>query len=334
MTPHSRAPQPGRFPTTLRAALLAGMSLLATAPHALAADYPDKPVKIIVPYAPGGSVDVSIRIMAQQLSAQTGKQFIIDNRTGGGGNIGVQAALDAVPDGYTLLAAGPNLSTQQWLVKTVKFDAINSFAYIAQIAIDGSAIGVQGTSPLKTLAELIDFARANPGKLTYGSSGNGTPGQLAMELFKRRAGVEIRHIPYRGGALAITDVLGGQIDMVMVAASQQVQHVKGGRLRALGITTPGRYFDMPNTPAIGETFAGYESVTWLGLAGHAALPAPVVSYVSGEVRRALNDAAVQKRYRDAGLMPQYKSSDELARYVANETRTYERVIKEGNITAD
>lgn len=243
-------------------ALLATLGLAAATPAL--AQYPDRPVRIIVPYAPGGSVDTSIRMMAQQLSAQTGKQFVIENRAGGGGNIGVQAALEAPPDGYTLLAAGPNLSTAQWLSKSV----------------------------------------------------------------------EILHVPYKGGAPAITDTIGGQVQLVLVAASAQVPHIKGGRLRALGVTTANRYFDMPDTPSIGEVFPGYMSETWLGLAAHAGVPAAAVQYVSNEVRKALADPAVQKRYRDAGLTPQYKSSEELARYVAAELRTYERVIKEGNITAD
>jgi tripartite-type tricarboxylate transporter receptor subunit TctC len=315
--------------------LLLGCATTGLTGTALAQEsYPSKPVRIIVPYAPGGSVDVSVRIIAQQLSAQFGKPFLIENHTGAGGNIGVNLAVEAAADGYTLLASGPNISMSPYLSKTARFDPLTSFSHVARFASDASSIGVPASSPFKTLAEMLTFAKANPGKLTYGSSGNGTPGQLAMELLKRRAGVDIRHIPYRGGALAINDVLGSQLDMIMVAASQQVPHIKSGRLRALGVTTPKRYFELPNVPSIGESFAGYESITWLGLSAPAGTPPAIVARISAEVRKALSDPAVEKRYQTAGLATDFLGAEDLTRYIANESKANERVIKDANITAD
>lgn len=296
--------------------------------------YPEKPVKVIVPYSPGGSMDSTMRIIAQQLSLQTGKQFLVENRTGANGNIGVAYVLDAPADGYTLFASGPNLTTVPWLTSTARFKPLESFAHVARVVIDPSVISVPASSPFKTLADLVAYAKANPGKLSYGSSGNGSPGMLSMELLKSRAGVDIRHIPYRGGGVVITDAIGAQIDVLAIGSATQLPHIKSGRLRGLGITSPQRYVTLPDVPPIADSFPGYETVTWIGISAKAGTPTPIIKFLEDQIRVALARQDVQSKFRDAGLSPSFLGHDEITQSIAAESELFRKVITEAGIKLD
>lgn len=327
-----------RFPEWSRRRWIAAAGAAAGAAiaplHAFAQDYPDKPVKIVVPYSAGGSLDIAMRIIAQQLSVQTGKQFVVENRTGANGTIGVAAALDAPADGYTLLSAGANLTTTPYMSKTAKFDPVRSFTYVSRLVLDASTLAVPVSSPFMRLSDLVAFAKANPGKLSHGSSGGGTPGHIAMELLKRRAGIDIKHIPYRGGGSVLTDVVGGQIDMVMIGASVLAPNIKGGRLRGLGTSTPQRFFTLPEVPAIAETYPGYEASTWIGVAARAGLPRPVVQYLEQQIQSAMARPEVQARFREAGLQPAWQGSDEFTRFALQDASTNRKLIEETGITVE
>jgi tripartite-type tricarboxylate transporter receptor subunit TctC len=317
----------------------AGASVGATAGvlaagAAFAQAYPDKPVRIIVPYSAGGSLDIAMRIIAQQLTVQTGKQFVVENRTGASGTIGVAAAVEAPADGYTLLSAGANLTTTPYMSKVFKFDPLTSFTYIARLVLDASTLAVPAASPYRTLAEFVTYAKANPGKLSHGSSGNGTPGHIAMELFKRRAGIDVKHIPYRGGGAVLNDAVGGQIDSVMIGTSVLAPQIRSGRLRGLGTSTPQRFFTLPDVPAIAETYPGYEASTWIGLSARAGLPRPVVQYLEQQVQVALARPDVQARFRDAGLQPAFQTSEEFTRFAIHDAEVNKKLIEEAGITAD
>ena len=301
---------------------------------AFAQAFPDKPVRIIVPYSAGGSLDIAMRIIAQQLSVQTGKQFLVENRTGASGTIGVAAALEAAADGYTLLSAGANLTTTPYMSKVMRFDPLTSFTYIARLVLDASTLAVPVASPFRTLAELVTYAKANPGKLSHGSSGNGTPGHISMELFKRRSGIDIKHSPYRGGGSVLNDAVGGQLDMVMIGTSVLAPQIRSGRLRGLGTSTPQRFFTLPDVPAIAETYPGYEASTWIGLAARAGLQRPVVQFLEQQVQAALARPDVQARFREAGLQPAFQPSDEFTRFAISDAEVNRKLIGETGITAE
>lgn len=306
----------------------------ALAGPAFAQSYPDKPVRIVVPYSAGGSLDIAMRIISQQLSVQTGRQFLVENRAGAGGNIGVAAVLEAPADGYTLISAGPNLTTTPYMSKNAGFDPKASFTHIARLVQDASAIAVPASSPFRTLAELVAFAKANPGKLSHGSSGNGTPGHIAMELFKRRAGVDIKHVPYRGGGTVINDVVGGHLDMVLIGSSVVAPHIRGGRLRGLGVTTAQRFFALPDVPAIAESYPGYEAATWIGVSTRSGVPRPAVQFLEQQIQAAMARPEVQARFRDAGLQPAFMASDDFTQFVLRDAETNRRLIEQAGIVAD
>jgi len=310
-----------------------GVSLLP-ARAALAQAYPDRPVRIVVPYSPGGSLDIAMRILAQQLSLQTGKPFTVENRTGAAGAIGVAAVLDAPADGYTLLSAGPNLTTTPYLNKATKFEPMDSFTHLSRLVLDASTLVVPAASPFKSLREMVAFAKANPGKLSCGSAGAGTPGHMAMELLKRRAGIDVRHIPYRGGGAAVTDALGGQLDMLLIGSSVLAPHIRAGKLRGLGTTTPQRFFTLPDVPAIAEEYPGYEASTWIGLSARAGLPPPVVQFLEREIGLALARPEVVERYREAGLQVAFQGHGEFTQFVGRDAAEMRKLVAETGITAD
>jgi tripartite-type tricarboxylate transporter receptor subunit TctC len=313
---------------------LAVATLLATPLSIWAQAYPERMVRVIVPYSPGGSLDIAMRIIAQQLSLQTEQQFVVENITGAGGDLGVATALKAPADGYTLLSSGPNLTTNPYLSKNAKFDPIASFTHIVRLVIDASTLAVPIGSTFQTLSELVAYAKTNPGKLSYGSSGIGTPGHMAMELFKRRAEVDIRHIPYRGGGSVINDAVGGQLDMVLIGSSVLAPHIRNGKLRGLGTTTPQRFFTVPEVPAISETYPGFEAFTWIGISARGDMPREAVRTLEQQIQSAMARPEVQARFRAAGLQPAFLVSEEFINFVVRDTETNRKLIAEKGITAD
>lgn len=214
--------------------------LLAAACAAAAQEYPDKTVRLVVAYPPGGPADIAARIVADQLSLQLPQRVIVDNRPGAGGIIGTELVANATADGYTLLLSGNNIAIAQALSSAPRYDSTQSFVHVAQIAALPTGVFVSAQSPHATFRDLVAFAKANPDKLTYASGGNGTPSHLAMEMLKRSAGVEVRHIPYKGTPPAVTDVIGGQVDMLVTSIAGPIEQVKAGRLKILAVSSPER----------------------------------------------------------------------------------------------
>jgi tripartite-type tricarboxylate transporter receptor subunit TctC len=316
-------------------ALASTLALALFSIPSLGAEYPAKPIRLVVPYPAGGAIDPPARIIAEKLSERIGQQLFVDNRPGGGSTIGIQQVADAPPDGYTLLFSASNISITHALMKsTVRFDPSDSFTHVARVAYGAGVIVVHPSSRFKTLNELVAFARANPGALTYASPGNGSPAHLSMEIFKRGANIELRHIPYKGAAPAMTDLLGNRVDMANATLAGPIGHIKSGALRALAVTSSQRAAELPEVPTVAETVPGFETVTWFGVSGPKGLPAEVVQKLSAELERAITDPATMKRLQDVGITPDYRSGAELSAHIRKEADMYARVIADAKIKID
>jgi tripartite-type tricarboxylate transporter receptor subunit TctC len=296
--------------------------------------YPDHPIKLVVAYPAGGPADIAARIVADQLSQQLPQRMIVDNRPGAGGVIGTEVVANAAPDGYTLLLSGNNIAIAQALAATPRYDSTQSFVHVAQVATLPTGVFVSAQSPFNTFRDLVAFAKANPDKLTYASGGNGTPSHLAMEMLKRSAGIEVRHIPYKGTPPAVTDLIGGQVDMLVTSIAGPIEQVKAGRLKILAVSSPERLEQLPQVPAIAESLPGYAFETWLAVSAPRGTPAAVTQRLATDIERALKDPAVLKRMSDAGLRPSYLPPDRTAARMSTEQKTFAHVVKEANIRAE
>lgn len=299
-----------------------------------AQDFPDKPLRLVVAYPAGGPADIAARIVADQLSAQLPQRMIVDNRPGAGGIIGTELVVNATPDGYTLLLSGNNIAIAESLASSPRYDSTQSFVHIAQIATLPTGIFVGAQSPFNSFRDLVAFAKANPGKLTYASGGNGTPSHLAMEMLKRAAGIEVRHIPYKGTPPAVTDLIGGQVDMLATSIAGPIEQVKTGRLKILAVSAPERLDLLPQVPAVAETLAGYAFETWLAISAPRGTPPAVAQKLATEIDRALKDPAVVKRMTDAGLRASYLPPDRTTARMSAEQKTIAQVVKDANIRAE
>jgi tripartite-type tricarboxylate transporter receptor subunit TctC len=310
------------------------IALAAAAVGAAAQDFPDKPTRLVVAYPPGGPADIAARIVAEQLSVQMPQRMVVDNRPGAGGIIGTEVVANAAPDGYTLLLSGNNIAIAQALASAPRYHSTQSFVHIAQIATLPTGVFVSAQSPFNTFRDLVAFAKANPDKLTYASGGNGTPSHLAMEMLKRNAGIQVRHIPYKGTPPAVTDLIGGQVDMLVTSIAGPIEQVKAGRLKILAVSSPERLDQLPQVPTIAETLPGYAFETWLAISAPRGTPPAVVQKLASEIERALKDAAVVKRMTDAGLRASYLSPERTAARMSGDLRTFSQVIKEADIRAE
>ncbi len=313
---------------------LAATLCASAAPLALAQSYPTKPVRLIVPFPAGGATDVFARVIAQKLGDQLGQSLVVENRPGAGGAIGSDQVAKAPADGYTLLLAtssthaiGPSLNPK------LPYQ-VADFTPIAHVGDAPSIVLVPNNSPAKTLAEWVAYAKANPGRLNYASSGNGTIVHLGTELLKAQAGLFLVHIPYRGTALAIPDLMSGKLDLLVDSLPTGLPHVREGRLRALAVTSAKRTPLAPDLPAVAEVLPGYESNTWFGLYGPKGLDPAIVERVNQAARRALADAEVKDRLARLGIEPTGGTPAEFARMVANDTAKWKRIIVERKITLD
>ena len=311
-------------------------SLLTAPLVAMAATgYPEKAVRIVVVYPAGGAVDPPARLLAQQLTDQLKQSFFVDNRPGAGGNIGTDAVVSASPDGYTLLITGPNITIAPALLpQTTHYDPNTSFTHIARILTMPTVIVVNKKSPFKSFPELLNYARLNPGKLTYGSPGTRSPSQLAMELILQMAGVSMLHVPYKGAAPAMTDVLGGQIDVLVTTAAGPMEHIKSGNLRALAISSAKREPQLPDVQSVAETLPGFDSATWIGLSGPKGMSAEVAGKLSAGVEEALKNPNVKARLLEGGTTPAYLNEAGLAAEIQAETKLYAQVIKDRGLTTN
>ncbi len=301
----------------------------------LAQAYPVKPIRLIVPFPAGGATDILARALSQKLGEKIGQTVVVENRPGAGGTIGADAASKSAADGYTLLLAtssthsiGPAINPK------IPYNAETDFTPIAYVASSPNVVVVPNTLPVKTMRELIDYARKNPGKLNYASSGNGTIVHLTTEYFKAQSDTFILHIPYRGTALAIPDLVSGKVDMLFDSFVTGMPHVKDGKLRALAVTSAKRSALAPDMPTVAETLPGFESVTWFGLYGPKNLPADLVSKINTSVNAALADSDVKERFARLGAEPAGGTSQAFAAMVMLDTGKWKRIITERKLSVE
>lgn len=301
----------------------------------LAQNYPAKPVKVVVGYAAGGAVDIVARTMGQALAASLGQPFVVENKPGAGSNIAVKAVIDAPADGYTLLMAANALAANTALYQPAPFDVQRDLLPVALIGRVPVVIAANPGVPFNTVAKLIEAAKAKPGSIAYASPGNGSTPHMAVELFARAAGLSLQHIPYKGGAPAITDVIGGQLPLVAVNALEALPHARSGKLKVLAVLSPGRSAIFPDVPTIAESgFSGFEASVWYGLVAPAATPKPVVARLHAEVQKALQTAEVRERLTAVGGEVIPASSEQFAALIHADRVRYEKLVRETGIKPD
>jgi tripartite-type tricarboxylate transporter receptor subunit TctC len=293
-----------------------------------AQSYPSKPVKIIVPFAAGGPADIYARVIAQKLGEAMGQPFIVEDKPGAGSLIGTEAVAKSAPDGYTLLLMSNTHTVNESLIPTKPFQLMRDFVPIAPINSSDLVLVARSGLPASTLAELIAAAKARPGALSYASSGPGTPYHMAGELFKAMAGVSILHIPYKGSSGARTDVLGGQVDMMFDAVPTMTEHIRAGKVKALGTTGATRSAVMPDLPTIAEAgVPGYEATIWLGLMAPKNTPAPIVARLNAEVAKIVGNAETAKAWKAQGATPMTMSTAEFTRYLNDDIVKWAHIVK-------
>ena len=312
------------------AALLAPWS----AAQAQEDNYPSKPVRIVVPFAPGGSTDVVARILAEKLGAEFKQTFVVDNRAGAGGNIGADAVAKAPADGYTLLMATTGvLAINHHLYKTMSYEAARDFTPVSYTSLITNILVVPQTVPARNVSELISMAKAKPGTLSFASSGAGSSTHLSAELFKSMAGVEILHVPYRGSSQALTDLIAGQVTMLFDNAPSSIGFVQQGKLRALAVTSKKRLPNLPDVPTLDESgVKGYESLSWSGIVAPAATPRPIILKLNAAIDKILKSEEVQKKLAGMGVEPVGGPPEAFAAHVKVENEKWGKLVKTANIT--
>ena len=307
------------------------VALPALSPMARAQSYPARPVRIVVGFAAGGSTDVTGRLLAQWLSERLGQPFVMENRPGAGTNIGTEAVVHAPADGYTLLFVTPANAINATLYDKLNFNFIRDIAPVSGIMRVPNMMEVHPSFPAKTVAELIAYAKANPGKISHASAGIGSSSHLAGELFKAMTGVDIVHIPYRGNAPALTDLLAGQVQLGFDSLPSTIEYIRAGRLRPLGVSTATRSQALPDVPTISETVPGYESSAFYGIGAPKGTPAEIVDMLNREINAGLADPKLNARLADLGGMMLPGSAADFGKLIADETEKWSKVIRSANI---
>ena len=313
----------------LRSARLLALALVASATLpavALAADYPVRPVKWIVPYPPAGTTDVLARIVAQWLTEKMGQPFVVENKPGAGNNLGVEFVVNAPPDGYTMLLVNPANGINATLYKGLNFNFMRDIAPVAGLVRTPNVMEVTNSLPVKTVPEFIAYCKANPGKINMASSGSGTSVHLSGELFKSMTGCDMLHVPYKGAGPALIDLIGGQVHVIFDNLPSSVVHIKSGRVRALAVTSEGREPSMPQLPAVGETVPGYEATAWFGIGMPKGTPRDIIDKVNAEVNRALADPKMRERLAELGGKPIAGTPEAFGQVIAAETAKWEKVV--------
>ena len=318
------------------AALGAALCLAAAATaQAQAPGYPVKPVKLVVPYPPGGPTDIVARVVAQKLSEQTGQQFIVDNRAGAGGNPGAELVAHSAPDGYTLVVATTAHAINPSLFKNLGYRLLKDFAPVSQLTGGPLVIVAHPALPANNVAELIALAKAKPGELNFASSGNGQSTHLAAELFDSMAGVKMKHIPYKGSAPALTDVIAGQTQLMFDTMLSAMPHVKSGKLKALAVTSPKRSPVAPDLPTVAESgLPGYEAIAWNGLLAPAGTPPEVVARLNAELRKALALPEVKDKFEAQGFAASWNTPEAFGGFLQVEVDKWAKVVKASGATLD
>ncbi|HUI95959.1 MAG TPA: tripartite tricarboxylate transporter substrate binding protein [Xanthobacteraceae bacterium] len=308
------------------AAALPALPLIARAEA-----YPSRPVHLIVPVAPGGALDILARLIGQWLSDHMGQAFVIENRPGAGTNIGVDVVAHAAPDGYTLLLIPQSVTTNATLYKDLNFNFIRDIVPIAMISKLPLVMEITNAIPAKTVPEFIAYAKANPGKISMASGGSGSASHIGGEFFKMKTGIDMVHVPYRGGAPALVDLIGGQVQIMFSPLPESLAAIKAGKVRALAVTTAERSQALPDLPTVAETIPGFEASTWQGIGAPKGTPAEIVDKLNKEINAALADPKIKERLADLGSIPTPLSPRAYEKLIADETDKWGQVIREANI---
>jgi tripartite-type tricarboxylate transporter receptor subunit TctC len=318
-----------------RICALGAVALAAAITTAPAQDYPSRPVTIVVGYTPGATSDLLARTMAERLNAAWGQSVIVDNRSGVGGNIAAGYVARAPADGYTLMVGTDAIMTSNvFLYKNTPFDPVKDFAPITNAGANIICLAVHVDLPVNSVAQLIAYAKANPGKLQYGSSGIGSPHHLAGELLRQKTGIDIVHVPYRGGGATINDLLGGHIKVAFLSLSSAVPHLSSGKIRIVAVVEKSRYAAMPDVPTIGETVPGFEMSSWLGFFAPAGTPAPLMTRINEAMVKVLTTDAVKEKLATLGLAVAPSTPAELAAVVREGLAVRGELVKAANIQAE
>jgi tripartite-type tricarboxylate transporter receptor subunit TctC len=314
------------------AASAAALSVMSRAASAQA--YPSRQIQLLIGFAPGGGTDVMARLLQPVLSERLGQQIVIENRPGAGTNIATEAVVNAAPDGYTLLAASLANAGNATLYDNLKFNFIRDTTPVAGIALDPFVLQVTPSLPVKTIPELIAYAKAHPGKVNMGSGGIGSGNHLSGEMFKMMADIDLVHVPYRGAGPAMVDLMGGQVQVMFNTMSASLQYVRAGKLRALGVATKTRQAALPDVPTVTEFVPGYEASFWTGMAAPKGLPPEIVGTLNKAVNAGLADPKVAARLAEWGATALAGSPADFAKFVADETEKWGKVIRTANIKAE
>ncbi len=320
-------------------AFIAGLVLAAGAALAQAQTggdaFPSKPVRFILPFPPGGGTDILGRIIAERLTANLGQPVVLENRGGAGGNVGAEAAAKATPDGYTIVLVAPSLAISPSLYTKLNYDPVKDLAPISLVGTVPNVLVTHPSLPAQTLAEFIALAKTKPGGMNFGSGGSGTSNHLAGELFNNVAGVRLVHVPYKGVNLAMNDVLGGQIQLVVIGIPAAASHIKAGRLRALGVIAPQRSPALPEVPTVAEAgLPNFEVTTWYGVLAPAGTPRPIIGRLNAELVRVMHAPDLKERFAATGTEPKTSTPEEFADYIRQEIAKWGKVVREANLKAD
>jgi tripartite-type tricarboxylate transporter receptor subunit TctC len=315
--------------------LAAGATALPAVSRIAAAQaYPSRPVRIIVPFAPGGATDISARLVGQWLSERLGQQFVIENRPGAGSNVGTEVVVNAPPDGYTLLQVGASSAINMSLYEKLNFNFLRDITPVAGIISIPFIMALNSSVPAKTVPEFIAYAEKNPSKVNMGSGGNGTAGHLSGELFKMMARVNMVHVPYRGEAPALTDLLGGRVQVMFATVPASIEYIRAGKLRGLAVTSARRSEVLPDLSMVGEFVPGYETSAWQGLGAPKNTPGDIVEKLNKETNAAPADAKMKARLVDLGGTPLVGSPADFGKLIADEAEKWGKVIRVANIKAE
>ncbi len=325
----------GGFARNLVRAVLAATAIVASAPLAVAGEYPEKPIRLLLPFPAGGAVDIVARVVTARMAELLGRPFVIDNRAGAGGVIATDATAKAAPDGYTLLLTSPNHTINAALNSKLPYDSERDLAPISIVAEVPELLVSHPAAPFTSFAGFVDYARKNPGKLNYASAGNGTLPHVTMELLLRRTGISVAHIPYRGAAPAMTDLLAGQVQVKMDTYTTSAPLIADGRLRALAIASRARSALVPDVPTIAEMgVAGYEGILWIGLMAPAGTPKPIIDKLAAAVRDAVHSPATAARLEHDGVDIAGSTPEAFAALIAKEIVQWRDLGRSARITLD
>ncbi|MEA2864953.1 MAG: hypothetical protein QOC84_2909 [Bradyrhizobium sp.] len=317
----------------LAAAAVAAPSVISS--RAQSADWPARPVREVVPFTPGGSTDITARLVSNRLQDIWGQSVVVENKPGAGGNIAADMVAHSDPDGYTILITGPGLATNPFLYPSLSYDPVGDFAPVTMLITQPNLMCVPNSSPAKSVMEFIDYCNQNKGRVTFASSGNGTTLHLSGELFKRMAKVEMTHIPYRGGAPAINDLIPGRVDVIFDNMPSILSHVKGGSLRGLAVTTKDRVAAVPDIPTIAESgVPGFDVFSWFGFFVPAKTPPDVIARINADTNAALVYPPVKSRFEELGANPKGSTPAQLAAFLKSETEKWGPVIREAKIKVE